>query len=66
MRSSFIAWFHKNENAGIFDLDKTRAVMRQLHQLNLQVHLGYNKFKSGDVPPNVLVENLQPSESDSD
>ena len=69
MRSSYITWYHKNNNQDAFDLEKTRAVMRLLHQTNLEVHLAYNKFKSiDDLPEEIMnhITNVGNAESDSD
>jgi hypothetical protein len=66
MRSSFIAWFHKTHNRDTFDLEKTRGVMRLLHQTNLEVHLGYNKFKDGTEEVGNYLTGVGNSESDSD
>lgn len=64
MRSSYIAWWHKNHRHEEFDIDKTRAIMRQLHQTSLEVHLAYNKFKTGtDIPEDEILNTIV---SDSD
>jgi hypothetical protein len=63
MRSSFIAWHHKNHRHQEFDIDKTRAVMRLLHQSSLEVHLAYNKFKcEEDSPDESMVNTLVDSD----
>jgi hypothetical protein len=49
MRSSYIRQWHKDNSAEVVDVKKTRAMMRMLHQTNLEVHLAYQKFK--DVTP---------------
>jgi hypothetical protein len=45
MRSSYIRWWHDNNSQNGVDVAKTRAMMRQLHQSNLEVHLAYDKTK---------------------
>jgi hypothetical protein len=64
MRSSYIAWWHKSHRHEEFDLEKTRAVMRAMHQTSLEVHLAYNKFKTGDEVPDEDVLNTIVSDSD--
>ena len=46
MRSSYIRWWHDNNSQNGVDVAKTRAMMRDLHQSNLEVHLAYDKTKS--------------------
>lgn len=46
MRSSFIRYFHEQNSRDGVDLEKTKAVMKDLHQSNMEVHLGYNKTKT--------------------
>jgi hypothetical protein len=64
MRSSYISWWHKSHRHEEFDLEKTRAVMRAMHQTSLEVHLAYNKFKTGDEVPDEDVLNTIVSDSD--
>jgi hypothetical protein len=40
--------------------------MRLLHQTNLEVHLGYNKFKDGTEEVGNYLTGVGNSESDSD
>jgi hypothetical protein len=65
MRSSYIGWYHKNHRHEEFDIEKTRLIMRQLHQTGLAVHLAYNKFKTGEESPDED-EMLNTIVSDSD
>ena len=46
MRASFITNWHKNNTTGAVDVPAMRAVMRQLHQTNIGVHLSYTKAKA--------------------
>jgi hypothetical protein len=46
MRSSFIRYFHEKNSRDGVDLEKTKAIMRDLHQSNVEIHLGYNKTKT--------------------
>jgi hypothetical protein len=49
MRSSYIRRWHMDNSAEVVDVKKTRAMMKLMHQTNLEVHLAYQKFK--DVTP---------------
>jgi hypothetical protein len=46
MRASFITNWHKNNATRAVNVPAMRAVMRQLHQTNIAVHLGYSKVKA--------------------
>ena len=50
MRASYIRWWHDNNSKGALDINKTKEMMKQLHQTNMQVHLGY--VKHGNISPN--------------
>lgn len=50
MRSSYIRWWHDNNSKGALDINKTKEMMKLLHQTNMQVHLGY--VKHGTLSPN--------------
>jgi hypothetical protein len=45
MRSSFIRHWHNENSKEVIDVQKTRAMMRLVHQTNLEVHLAYQKCK---------------------
>lgn len=45
MRSSFIRHWHNENSKDVIDVQKTRAMMRLVHQTNLEVHLAYQKCK---------------------
>lgn len=45
MRSSFIRDWHNENSKDVIDVQKTRAMMRLMHQTNLEVHLAYQKCK---------------------
>jgi hypothetical protein len=49
MRSSYIRQWHMDNSAEVVDVKKTRAMMKLMHQTNLEVHLAYQKFK--DITP---------------
>jgi len=51
MRSSYIRRWHMDNSAEVVDVKKTRAMMKLMHQTNLEVHLAYQKFK--DLPPEI-------------
>lgn len=46
MRSSFIRHFHQQHSAGEMDVNKTKEMMKQIHQSNMEVHLAYVKNKT--------------------
>ena len=46
MRSSFIKHFHEHNSKDGVDLEKTKDIMRKLHQTNMEIHLGYVKNKT--------------------
>jgi hypothetical protein len=50
MRSSYIRWWHDNNSKGALDINKTKEIMKLIHQTNMQVHLGY--VKHGKLAPN--------------
>jgi hypothetical protein len=50
MRSSYIRWWHDNNSKDGVDVAKTKAMMAQMHQTNMQVHLSY--VKHGKLAPN--------------
>jgi hypothetical protein len=50
MRSSYIRWWHNNNSKGEVNVEKTRELMTQMHQTNMQVHLSY--VKHGKLLPN--------------
>jgi hypothetical protein len=52
MRSSYIRWYHDNNSKGAIDVEKTKAVMKLLHQTNMQVHMSY--VKHGKLVPNEI------------
>jgi hypothetical protein len=43
MRSSFIRWFHQNNDST--NVNAVKAMMKEIHQNNLEVHLAYIKHK---------------------
>lgn len=43
MRSSFIRHYHEQNSRDGVNVEATRAIMRLLHQTNMQVHLAYDK-----------------------
>lgn len=45
MRSSYIRWWHDNNSGSGVDVMKTKKMMRELHQTNIEVHLAYDKTK---------------------
>ena len=45
MRSSYIRHWHEENSKDGVDIQKTRAMMKLMHQTNLEVHIGYNKCK---------------------
>jgi hypothetical protein len=45
MRSSYIRNWHNENSKDVIDVQKTRAMMRLMHQTNLEVHLAYQKCK---------------------
>lgn len=45
MRSSYIRYWHDANSQNGVDVAKTRAMMREMHQSNLEVHLAYDKTK---------------------
>jgi hypothetical protein len=45
MRSSYIRQWHIDNSKEAVDINKTKAMMKQMHQTNLEVHLAYNKCK---------------------
>jgi len=47
MRSSYIRWWHKNNSSdGKMDVNKTKEMMKLLHQTDLECHLAYVKNKT--------------------
>jgi hypothetical protein len=50
MRSSYIRWWHDNNSKDGVDVAKTKEMMAQMHQTNMQVHLSY--VKHGKLAPN--------------
>ena len=52
MRSSYIRQWHMENSKESVDVTKTRAMMRLMHQTNLEVHLAYNKCK--EVTPEMV------------
>lgn len=46
MRSSYIRWWHDHNDSK--DVNKVKAMMRQIHQTNMEVHLGYIKHSTTD------------------
>jgi hypothetical protein len=50
MRASYIRWWHDNNSKDGVDVAKTKAMMAQMHQTNMQVHLSY--VKHGKLAPN--------------
>jgi hypothetical protein len=45
MRSSYIRQWHIDNSKESVDVTKTRAMMKLMHQTNMEVHLAYNKSK---------------------
>lgn len=46
MRSSYIKFWHQeNSKDGELDINKTKEMMKLLHQTNLEIHLAYVKTK---------------------
>lgn len=52
MRSSYIRWWHDNNSKDGVDVNKTKELMRQMHQTNMEVHFGYRKH--GKLIPNEI------------
>lgn len=52
MRSSYIRQWHMENSKESVDVTKTRAMMRLMHQTNLEVHLAYNKCK--EITPEMI------------
>jgi hypothetical protein len=50
MRSSYIRWWHDTHSKGALNINMVTEMMKQLHQTNMQVHLGY--VKHGTFSPN--------------
>lgn len=46
MRSSYIRWWHDNNDTK--DLTSVKSMMRNIHQTNMEVHLGYIKHSTTD------------------
>jgi hypothetical protein len=47
MRSSYIRWWHKNNSSeGELDVNKTKDMMKLMHQNDLECHLAYVKNKT--------------------
>lgn len=46
MRSSYVRHYHDIHSKDGVDINKTKEMMKQMHQKNLEVHLAYNKIRS--------------------
>ena len=44
MRSSYVRYYHDLHSKDGVDIAKTKTMMKQMHQKNLEVHLAYNKI----------------------
>jgi len=46
MRSSYIRHYHEQHSRDGVDVEATKAVMRLMHQTNMEVHMAYHKTKT--------------------
>jgi len=45
MRSSYVRYYHDLHSKDGVDVNKTKEMMKQMHQKNMEVHLAYNKIR---------------------